>query len=98
MRRRINFKDRAKRQRRTLAVFVLLVVISCVYVCTGALADDPVKYVTITIDSGDTLWEICKENKPDNVDLRNYIDKVKYINKMKTSDVSIGQEIVLPKR
>ncbi|MBE7036062.1 MAG: LysM peptidoglycan-binding domain-containing protein [Ruminococcaceae bacterium] len=93
--RRISYARKAKLQRTRL--YTILIVIFLLFACSLAtLADDGSSRVTVIADSGDTLWSICEQYKPEDTDLRLYIDKVKYLNKLKSSALSIGQEIVLP--
>lgn len=49
---------------------------------------------THTIVAGDTLWSICKEYKPANMDLREYIDQVQKYNNI-SCNLQIGQSIDL---
>lgn len=63
-----------------------------------AIADDGVDFVTVTVSSGDTLWELCEPYKPERMDLRDFIAKVKYKNKLKSSELTLGQQITIPLR
>ena len=96
MKRRINYAQKARKQRRTLFMFFIIAFVLCAYFAMGAVANNTEEYITVVAEPGDTLWEICEENLPANVDLRNYVYKVKYINEMKTSAIDVGQEIILP--
>lgn len=96
MKRKINYAQKARRQRRTLTIFITIGIILCVYFSMGALADNTEKTTTVYVTAGDTLWSICEENLPANEDLRSYIYKVKRLNKMETSNIYAGQEIILP--
>lgn len=96
MKRKINYAQKARRQRRTLTIFIMIGIVLCVYFSMGALADNTEKTTTVYVTAGDTLWSICEENLPANEDLRSYIYKVKRLNKMETSNIYVGQEIILP--
>lgn len=93
--RRISYAQRARQQRARF--YTLITVIAILFTCSVAtLADDGSHQVTVIADSGDTLWSICEEYKPEDMDLRLFIDKVKYTNRIKSSALTIGQEIVIP--
>lgn len=96
MRKRTYYADKARRERRTVCIFVAIIIILSAYLSIGAIAENTEKYTVVVVDAGDTLWQLCEENKPDNVDLRNYMYKVKYVNNMKSSALNIGQEIIFP--
>ena len=92
--RRISFARKAKQQR--MHLYIILAVIGILFTCSLApLADDGTHPVTVIADSGDTLWSLCEPYKPENMDLRLFIDKVMYENNIRSSNLSIGQEIVI---
>lgn len=95
--RRICYRERAKRQRRYLFM-LLLVGILGFSLGMFALADDGIRSVTVTVSSGDTLWDLCEPYQPEKMDIRDFIAKVKYVNHLKTSELQIGQELVIPLR
>ena len=96
MKRRNHFRERAKRQRRALYVFVLAITIIFGCLTLFAIADDGIDSITITVDSGDTFWSICKPYAPDDMDFRDFMAKVKYMNGIRNSSLSIGQELKIP--
>ena len=96
MKRRINYSQKARRQRRTLLMFLVIGAILTTWLSIGAMADMEEEGIVVTVQPGDTMWEICEENLPANTDLRDYVYKVKYVNEMKTMELKVGQEIYLP--
>jgi len=96
MKRKINYYEKARKQRRKLLMFLAVGVILTICFSIGATADMEDEGIVVIAEPGDTMWEICEENLPANTDLRDYVYKVKYINKMKTMELSVGQEIFLP--
>lgn len=52
----------------------------------------------ITVDHGDTLWDIVSQYTNDKYDLRKEIYHVKKINQLKTSYIYSGQELMIPIR
>ncbi len=93
--RRISYAKKAKQQR--MRLYTILTAVALLFVCSvGTLADSGIHEVTIIADTGDTLWSLCEPYKPEGMDLRLFIDKVQYLNKLESSCLSIGQEIVIP--
>ncbi len=50
----------------------------------------------IFIEKGTTMWEIAVEHSQDNEDPRSYIEKIKQVNQMETSELRAGEIITLP--
>lgn len=96
--RRICYRDHARQQRRCLLLLCLVILFAFGSVGFFALADDGVESVTVTVSSGDTLWELCEPYTPEGMDLRDFIARVKYVNGLKSSELQIGQEFVIPLR
>ena len=93
--RRISYAKRAKQQRTNLYIVITALVI--MFICSLApLADSGIHEITLIADAGDTLWELCEPYCPEDMDLRLFIDKVKYQNKINNSCLELGQEIVIP--
>ncbi len=53
-------------------------------------------YETITVQSGDTLWTIAEQYKPDSQDIRDYIYEVCDRNDIKAGDLVQGMDIEIP--
>ena len=96
MKRRINYSEKARKQRRSLLMFLLLGAIFTIWLSIGATAEMEEEGKVIIVQPGDTMWEICEDNLPANEDIRDFVYKVKYINKLKTMELEVGQEIFLP--
>ncbi len=93
--RTVSYARRAREQR--MKLYILAAVAALIFAFSLApLADNGVHEVTLTADSGDTLWTLCEPYKPDGMDLRLFIDKVQYLNKLPSAGLSVGQEIVIP--
>ncbi len=97
-RRRIHYKTRARRQRRCLFMIVMALFLMFGGIGLFALADDGITSVKVTVSGGDTLWNLCEPYKPENMDIRDFIAKVKYVNHMNTSELIVGQEFWIPVR
>ncbi len=93
--RRISYAQKAKKQR--MKLYTLLTVIVLLFaVSLAPLADNGIHEVRVIADKGDTLWSLCEPYTPEGMDLRLFIEKVKYENKLSSSGLEIGQEIVIP--
>ena len=54
------------------------------------------KVESIVISNGDSLWNIAKRYKTDEVDTRKFIHIIKEINMLSTSEIFEGQELKIP--
>lgn len=97
-RRYYSFKQQAKNQRQKLYMFLLCAFIFITSLSGWVMADSGIDNVTVIVDSGDTLWDICREYVPEKMDIRDFIEKVKYVNKLSSSNLEIGTELVIPVR
>ncbi|MBQ8828399.1 MAG: LysM peptidoglycan-binding domain-containing protein [Clostridia bacterium] len=96
---------KAYRRRRTLKkqLFRVIVLSSVLTLLTGsmlfALAKEPydtsVSYTTVTVQSGDTLWTIAKENFPGE-DPRDVINEIRALNDISGFTIYAGETISLP--
>lgn len=50
-------------------------------------------YETIFVHSGDTLWSICQEYKPDGISTREYVKSTMRLNDMNNSNIYPGDTI-----
>ena len=94
---RTSYREKARRQRRTLLIMVMAMIMAF-GLGVFAVADDGIDFVTVTVSSGDTLWNLCAQYKPERMDLRDFIEKVKYENNMESSEIFMGQELMIPVR
>ncbi len=79
-----------------LFIFILLLFISK---CTLSHAD--IRYTKTYIESGDTLWNIAREQQNNNnyyknTEIREIISDIKKVNNLKSCNLSVGQEIKIP--
>ena len=52
--------------------------------------------IVISVDSGDTLWEVAAEYKKDRMDTRDAVHLLMKRNGLSTSTLHTGQELILP--
>jgi LysM repeat protein len=66
------------------------------YVSQSAPKTAAVVSYTVDVCPGDTLWDIASAHMPKDGNIRSYINKIKKINNLKSSDIRAGQILVLP--
>lgn len=74
----------------TLMAFFLLLATS---VNAGTAQSEPVEY---RVQAGDTLWAIARDIAEPGEDVRAVIHDVRRLNGLPSSDISIGQTLLLP--
>lgn len=84
-----------KYQRRR--VTALIVIVAAVLSLRGTRKAEKIIIESYVVEAGDTLWSIAAENKGDEYIL-DYMDDIKNLNKSSLDQLSIGQEIKLPKK
>ncbi|MGH2711783.1 MAG: LysM peptidoglycan-binding domain-containing protein [Actinomycetota bacterium] len=52
----------------------------------------------ISVEAGETLWSIAKARIGPEGDPRPYIDEIRELNRMPTSELTVGQLLLLPTR
>lgn len=72
--------------------FVATVCLFCV--TSGAGAHQNRNLQKITVNSGDTLWEIAQQIAP-NTDPRQTVSEIKFLNNLEKSEVYLGQELLV---
>lgn len=82
-------------------IFILLLVLILIFVITVYASEsmhnnyEYKEYKEYIVAPGDTLWDIASENK-NGKDIRTYIYKLKKLNDIQTSNISIGMKLKLP--
>ena len=51
---------------------------------------------SVVVVSGETLWDIARDNKAQGEDTRKYISKIETLNKIAAQDIKEGQVIKIP--
>lgn len=79
-----------------LAIFALSIVFA-----KSSLSHREKEYITISVINGDTLWNIAENLQNNNEyysnkDIRYIISDIKNINNLTTSNLYIGQELIIP--
>ncbi|MFA5524688.1 MAG: LysM peptidoglycan-binding domain-containing protein [Tissierellales bacterium] len=78
-------------------VFVIAAIIfSAITKFNLAYSTNDGDYAEMAIISGDTLWEIAKNNNPYNEDIRKVVYEIMKINNMKSAEIKVGSVIKIP--
>lgn len=91
-------------QKFIISVFILLITILSIFILfsNSTLSHGELAYVISYVSAGDTLWKIAKEEQKNNKyyegkDIRYILNDLKNINHLKTSSLSEGQKLEIPK-
>lgn len=83
-------------------VIVITIIVS-IFACGYAIGRDKAENKvwhdnrttqTVVVKSGDTLWDIAEQYKPDNIDIREYIYDIKTLNNI-SSTIHEGDTILV---
>lgn len=83
-------------------LLVVGMVIGLVLIMTSkTLSHQEVKYKSVSVISGDTLWDIAEEEQKSNNyykgnDIRDIIQDIKSVNNLKTSELKLDQTLEIP--
>lgn len=62
----------------------------------NAVPDSPNTELTVIVTSGDTLWDIAKENNPKQKNVRDRIDEIMKYNNKSDCDIFPGEQLIIP--
>ncbi len=85
----------------TIMLLIIVMSISVIFniggVYAGGKGHESVAYYAITVESGDTLWSIAQRYSDSNkTDIRRFIYEISNLNGLESSDISIGQQLLIP--
>lgn len=86
------------KNRKRFYTFIMLVTItlSCILLAVNVNgADTDSGYTTVTVEKGDTLWDLAKEYGRGG-DIRQYIHKIEKTNHMTDCDIYEGDILIMP--
>lgn len=96
-------KMRITNYNKFLKSFIILIFLLILFsiVCNYTLSYGESKYKILYVNKGDTIWKIAQnEIKVNeyykNKDIREVVYSIKEINKLNTSDIKIGQKLLIP--
>ncbi len=90
-----------KKFMKLIIVMVVLMITILLFIHSTSLSYKHTQYREIYVCSGDTLWEIAKNEQQNNdyykgKDIREVIFHIKKINNLSGSDLSINQKLLIP--
>ena len=83
-----------------LAIFAVTAAVIIAVKSSRTTADESLElnkyYTSITVESGDTLWDIAREyKKSETSDINSYIDEIKSINNLTSDNITAGQNLII---
>lgn len=84
----------------SLLIIILLIIFISTFITGSSLSYTQLKYDTIYVSEGDTLWSISKNLKNNNTnysnkEIRTIIYELKQLNNLNSSELKIGQELII---
>lgn len=76
-------------------VFTVLILVSTFIFATSAYGYKEPGFKIIKVKTGDTLWDIANKYGK-NGDIRKYIYEIKKVNKLASSKIFAGDELMIP--
>lgn len=96
------FKKYRIRSKSRFTIFVsvmLIVIIMCMGFITGrfdAEGSSRSEYVSVTVSSGDTLWDIACRYCDQDTDVRRFIHEISELNDVSAGELAPGQILLIP--
>lgn len=85
---------------RNISIIFGIIIVLSLFIVKSSLSHVNITYKSIYVESGDTLWSIASnlqsEDYYKNKDVRYIIQDLKSINNLKSSNLSINQELKIP--
>ena len=90
--------QKVKRQRQRALVFVLALtfIIGCFTFTRIGSANEKFNVASVTVENGDTLWDIAKKYKPQGKDIREFCTEISDLNKIENATLIAGQTVYIP--
>lgn len=87
---------------RSILIILGIILLINLFISNNSFSHGETDYKTIYVANGDTLWSIAKTEKEinayyENKEIRDIVNSIKTVNKLSNSDISINQELVIPK-
>ena len=91
---------RIKNRKKFIRGLLIIIAIISLFVCKSTLSYNKPEYKTIYVSSGETLWEIAKNEQKNNnyyadKDVREIVDSIKNINNLENSSLYEGQKLMI---
>lgn len=89
-------KLKAQRSKALMLMFLVIFSVSIINFSLSVNSEDRYGVKAVTVESGDTLWSIAKEHKPDGIDIGEYVYEISKSNGIGNSPICVGQTIYVP--
>ncbi len=80
----------------TISLMLLMLFSSMFFIVVNALSTSSDVLVPVYVSEGDSLWKLSAQYSDDDVDIRDYIDRVVEINKLADVNIKPGQLLMFP--
>ena len=96
--RRLIRQRKLRRQRSAAFMIVLVLVIMMAHVAFSNYSESNAKneVIAVFVQSGDTIWSIAKEYKPDDKSLNEFVYEISANNGIKDGNIYAGQTLYVP--
>ncbi len=86
---------------RSLILLIILIIFILFTLINKSLSHSDIQYKKMYVSSGDTLWNIAKIEKMNNIyfedkDIRDIVDVLKNTNNLSSYNLQVGQELIIP--
>lgn len=85
---------------RNISIIFGIIIVLSLFIVKSSLSHVNTTYKSVYVESGDTLWSIASDLQNEdyykNKDVRYIIQDLKSINNLKSSNLSINQELKIP--
>ena len=77
-------------------LIIFAIMLGAIFGTTVSGASVTKAYYVITVEPGDTLWSIASEYGSNRNDVRKLIYEISNLNELETSNIYIGQQLLIP--
>lgn len=82
-------------------ILLIFTIISLILLSNNAFSHQEMRYKTIYVSSGDTIWSIAKDEIKENdffqnKSTREVVYQIQNINQLSSSEIYIGQKLLIP--
>lgn len=98
--RRLRRIQRVKKQRHTAFIFALILgiaVLNATFFGIGMNKSVAQDGRARTVKSGDTIWTIAREYKPQGKDMREFVREISQLNNIDDASIYCGQTLIIPR-
>lgn len=88
-----------RRRRRFFSSIFLLIIIGLTFTSVNssiARGSESPHYIQVTVQTGDTIWKIAKNNANKERDIRDLVYEIREINNLSTANLKPGQIVKIP--